>query len=104
VDPIIRRQATPEAVWRVNFRAPEWDEPVVIKVRVEGEKYDRQVMRRQTLEQLEGLLDVFPKPDEVTDWFRHCGIKIDSEVAFYEWHVDDILETRKSTRDKTSCK
>jgi hypothetical protein len=97
VIPLIQREIEPLSVWKVEFKAPEWDELVDISVQLEGRSYVTTIRRRQTLRQLEMSLRSFPQRDEWVSWFRLGGVRIDNGSSPYEWKRDDVLEIRRDT-------
>jgi hypothetical protein len=53
VDPMENIQMIPHSVWRVTFEAPDWWEPVMIRIKVGNTTYRRAIMKRQSLSLLE---------------------------------------------------
>jgi hypothetical protein len=92
---LIQREIDPVSVWKVEFKAPEWDELVDITIQYEGQSYPTTIRKRQTLDQLEISLRSFPKSDEWVSWYRPGGYRINNSISLYEWHTNDILEIRR---------
>jgi hypothetical protein len=90
VIPLMERGVEPISVWKVEFKAPEWDDLVDIAVQLEGRSYPTTIRRRQTLEQLEMSLRSFPKRDEWVSWYRPGGIRIGNGISLYEWNTNDV--------------
>jgi hypothetical protein len=83
------------SAWKVEFWAPGWGEPVDIPVQFDGRSCQFTIRRRQTLDQLDQMLDSFPQPDDWTTWYRPEGIRIDHGIGLYNWHKDDLIEIRR---------
>jgi hypothetical protein len=91
VDPMEAIQMIPHSVWRVTFEAPDWSEPVMIRIQVGSTTYRRSIMKRQSLHVLEERLCDMPQRDENTLWFRPDKVKVDAEVSLFEWKEEEIL-------------
>jgi hypothetical protein len=92
VDPMIIRSIIPHSVWRITFEAFDWTWPITIQVQVGEVTFPRQIMRRQTLQKLERLLNDIPERTEETMWIAPDGTRITSGIALYSWSNDDILK------------
>jgi hypothetical protein len=91
VEPMEAIQMIPHSVWRVSFEAPDWSEPVMIRIQVVNTTYRRSIMKRQSLYLLEERLCDMPGRDENTLWFRPDKVKVDAEVSLFEWREEEIL-------------
>jgi hypothetical protein len=92
VDPMITYGIIPHSVWKITFEAYDWTWPITIRVQVGEVTYQRQIMRRQTLQKLEKQLDDIPSRSEETMWIAPDGTRITSEISLYAWNKDDILK------------
>jgi hypothetical protein len=97
VDPMEAIQMTPHSVWSVTFEAPDWWEPVMIRVKVGDTTYRRAITKRQSLSLLEERLNDMPGRDENTLWFRPDKVKIDGTISLFEWNEEDILTVIQKT-------
>jgi hypothetical protein len=91
VDPMIDKGIIPHSVWHVTFEASDWTWPITIRVQVGESVYQRQIMRRQSLYQVEERLNDMPSRDEETIWIAPDGLRINSEISLYEWSEGDTL-------------
>jgi hypothetical protein len=69
--------------WEVEFRAPEWDEKVTIRVIYGREHYPVTIMRRQTLPAFEKRLIDSPEASQGLRWTRTDGLDVRQEIALY---------------------
>jgi hypothetical protein len=92
VDPMSNHMIVPHSVWLITFEAYDWTWPITISVQVGVTVYQRQIMRRQTLQQLEERLNDMPHRDEETMWIAPDGSRINSAISLYSWSNDDIMQ------------
>jgi hypothetical protein len=91
VDPMADKEIIPHSVWQITFEAPDWTWPITIRVQVGENSYERQIMRRQSLPQLEKSLEDMPGRDEETTWDAPNGSRINSEISLDDWNEGDTM-------------